>query len=100
MRPTIEYPRDPIYIVDSETAIMHPMIALTESCLSEPTMVHTRTHYGSLTYSSFSGISVYAVTGVRQNPSRLTESGRMWRMLAIFQTVAFIVILVTLCIFF
>ena len=105
-KPTIEFPSTPIYPVNSETAVMWHTVSMCDSDLNEPTGVHTQTYYPGLSNSGQSfhsdSFSIYAISGINPVPSsssRLTESGRMWRMLAVGQAVGAFFLFLTLCVF-
>lgn len=87
-RPTIEYPNPiPVYPANSDTDVIFPTIVLGDSDPND-TPTDTRTLFPILTISDKQSYSIHAQSPrlPKQNSeSRMTEAGRTWRALAVFQ---------------
>ena len=95
IRPTIEYPMGdvPIYLVDSDTAIlplpipMHDSDDLLMPCANRVTVTHRLPRQ-----KRQKRIRLKSQPVLWARPIRLTERGRLWRNLAIFQSAFFLIL--------
>lgn len=98
-RPTIEYPNPiPIYPANTDTAIIVPTIPLDSDDKCEPAPV-TRTarfyRYPELPRSHYTTVLNMDMPPIRMRyapryPARLGTSGKLWRTLAIVQSIALV----------